>query len=81
MSMRPEPRYFVNSILCYQVLKYFLPESSCYLKYGRNPPHVDEARAKVLSGREEEGEKGDPKAERQQQELDKVMFMMKRKCC
>ena len=75
MSMRQEPRYFVTSILCYQVLEYFLPESSCYLKDRRNPPHVDEARAKVLPGREEEGEKGDPKTEGQQQELNKVMFL------
>ena len=57
------------------------PVEPCYLKDRRNPPHVDEPRAKVLPGREEEGEEGDPKAERQQQELDKVMFMMKRKCC
>ena len=57
------------------------PVEPCYLKDRRNPPHVDEARAKVLPGRKEEGEEGDPKTERQQEELNKVMFMMKRKCC
>ena len=40
-----------------------------HLKDGRYAPHVDEAGAEVLAGGEEEGEEGNPKAERKKEEL------------
>ena len=48
-----------------------------HLKDGRYAPHVDEAGAEVLAGGEEEGEEGNPKAERKEEELSKKLLFSK----